>query len=1372
MTLADVDPNITRPSSRSSNLSGVNKLARNPSNASTADVLSAASGIHSMLRTTTELGDLDALPPSSRRLPKAHVMPARRLNRLPPGLAPSRTSSHYSREGSIRSLRSARSVQDPSMPGAWPYSHRNHPGSQDYNTAHSDTRSSAAQESIRSMPVGVPEYAERSDSLTGSIPPAFALTSHPSMTSLRSPNGIGRPPTPYAQPSRFHPPGYRPSSPAMSDNAASMNMNGYPRSRRPYPGPPSHAASPMPLRGPMEPAYRPMPPFHPPPARTSRPSDDMRRPFPRQPMYADYPQDHSGMGIPDPRSPLSPNGAFMQSYGPDVARFRRGAPPKPMPGRNQMRSPPPPPPPRPGDQAPYRGFVQRVKHVLEERISNEDLTQPSHDQFASPVPYEDQTQLNGNGSSPADLSEQEAFLEDSDVASCKSTSSTPQALQADSQSVRRLTRDMVKSIVGPGSASSEGINEATDPAYVAGVNSMKTDEADLVDTAEDDPSDPISNQEPPLLLLKNVSDRASEDLPAQVDHPEDQDAAYSADEEVSAGTDLIAQATEVPVISGTRTLSIKPETVSSPASYHANATPFLERPKSQPFDTATRQKRALSDGSTRSLPLQESLVQSTTPTVSAKQVVDQKMNNDPDRSPNHSNKASDSTCVDRPESLNFGDKLEAHVAQPVSNARASSVTLPDEELQALRQSKASEVDAQDSWQRPPSVNSTTPGSAPDQLPIRSSSLRAYLIDRPPSTSPGLLTPSAHNEHKTSAMKNFQFPLPDLTEDSQEDSSTTNLRMLGARKSGLQHRIRKEHRRKARIPPRGVSLASSAQSYFSRSPATTHNLPSLNFSRHDLTETLNDALGLRQSKSLENICTVPLESPREEESNSRPVSSTFVQDERYKSFFALSGQPPTDFDTPLRVRVSSSINEELLGEIERLSIPSVKDLTMRLSRLIPSMQRERSDMDLSLVDNALNETVDEIRELGSPERLASMDLENDTCLPGIDELAFARNPTVGSAGSRALTCKQASQNHRPYLRLMKDLPPLPADDEEDREDKRRQKKRRFVSPSPDRVQNESVLCELEGSSVPANGPCREQEVDSQSAAKFKLKKSFLSLREPSGAARPWNNQENYPWSSSAPTIDISLSPKPGKKDEGLETPSRLRLKPSKSNPDLSAADGIRIARSMSPGFKFNGSLIPRSEIFSEDGRQDGGSKGIFGSISRKMGLSPRIDKSGFPIDPNFLHPEERPVDPGDRYPTTGLLAPAGLNIDESRSFFSEDSSEAEQVRGIRKRMTRLRALSSRLGPPTPEPRREDPHRSESGIDRTMSNESRHDDEQSNIFQQEPAPAGLSRREFHAKRIVEILRMIWFRSGELVRRGMPKQKKAGEKKTAQEQDRPAI
>jgi len=175
------------------------------------DLFSNAPGVRSMLRTSTELGDIGTLTFDSSHLPSMPQAPQshRRsgaASRLSTGSAHSQTSKrasnhHAQPSGSSSARRSL--TRDINVPQYLP-----------------DTLSPTVMSLQGSSPL-IPHARlsrdGRSFSMTHTSQPTCTLSSHRSFASLRNHDIIHRPRSPYRYPTRLRRPGYRPSSPAMSD---------------------------------------------------------------------------------------------------------------------------------------------------------------------------------------------------------------------------------------------------------------------------------------------------------------------------------------------------------------------------------------------------------------------------------------------------------------------------------------------------------------------------------------------------------------------------------------------------------------------------------------------------------------------------------------------------------------------------------------------------------------------------------------------------------------------------------------------------------------------------------------------------------------------------------------------------------------------------------------------------------------------------------------------------------------------------------------------------------------------------------------------------------------------------------------------------
>jgi serine/arginine repetitive matrix protein 2 len=153
--------------------------------------------------------------------------------------------------------------------------------------------------------------------------------------------------------------------------------------------------------------------------------------------------------------------------------------------------------------------------------------------------------------------------------------------------------------------------------------------------------------------------------------------------------------------------------------------------------------------------------------------------------------------------------------------------------------------------------------------------------------------------------------------------------------------------------------------------------------------------------------------------------------------------------------------------------------------------------------------------------------------------------------------------------------------------------------------------------------------------------------------------------------------------------------------------------------------------------------VLEAITRKIGLSGPFDNSGFPIGAEILSPGDRAVDPGDRYPTTGLNPPCAFNIEEVRSFFSDDSSQSERGGSFRKRLTGLKAKRAGISRA---------HSVDGDYSIGRENDSFFANGRSRSggsVHTYDGTAGMSKFEFRARKMVERLKSLWFRGGEILR-----------------------
>ncbi|KAF2869073.1 hypothetical protein BDV95DRAFT_111118 [Massariosphaeria phaeospora] len=213
MALAERDPNASGRTSRASNLSaGSRGPQKGLPGGTRPDLLSSGgAGVMSMLRTSTELGDIGGLTndysTNMPRGPRRGGASSRLSTSSSHSNASRRTSNHQARlsasSGARRSFTRENNVPQYDADTLSP-TMMNLPGSSPLIP-----RSRTSREGHRSL------------SMTTTSQPTFRLSSHRSFASLRTQEPVQRPKSPYRYPARLRRPGYRPTSPALSDITSS-----------------------------------------------------------------------------------------------------------------------------------------------------------------------------------------------------------------------------------------------------------------------------------------------------------------------------------------------------------------------------------------------------------------------------------------------------------------------------------------------------------------------------------------------------------------------------------------------------------------------------------------------------------------------------------------------------------------------------------------------------------------------------------------------------------------------------------------------------------------------------------------------------------------------------------------------------------------------------------------------------------------------------------------------------------------------------------------------------------------------------------------------------------------------------------------------
>ncbi|KAK5126245.1 hypothetical protein LTR85_010480 [Meristemomyces frigidus] len=548
-------------------------------------------------------------------------------------------------------------------------------------------------------------------------------------------------------------------------------------------------------------------------------------------------------------------------------------------------------------------------------------------------------------------------------------------------------------------------------------------------------------------------------------------------------------------------------------------------------------------------------------------------------------------------------------------------------------------------------------------------------------------------------------LPDLKEESVEDMSI-NERHRRSSSRAESHPLQLPARIAAVKAMQERRLQESADKAKARRAARHHNrplaetrdLPSLNFSRMDLIDKLNEALEVRPAKSMELIrCRdfSPIYCP----SPQRPRSTEPLR-ERYTSFFSkpedssmfddlddddtdAEGEP-VDGIPIVEVQKSTKIEdveepgsrplspEDFLNvatQVNRLSIPSVTGLSDRLTNLLPCLKNLHLDSILAS-DEEVAHTIEDIHLLGHggrPETVLS--IRNSAGFRTLAERAeeIVKNGTHDSVMSRLLLTN-------------KELPALPESASADQVSAIQSidGKQSYLSGSvsaPSELGKDLARPSL--ALVRQKSPLNEEEVRQLLPPEMNpITRGQRSLVI-SSASRPWNQDKNYPWAGTNVPVDLII---PSEVHTADSTISNIRRR-SKSVDFTSFGDPTDTTRGIDVG-SINTNL-DCSSITTEQATgvkashfRNKSKRSIIGSISKKIGLTHRSthdDITRSTASPGVKSEESLPHKPGERYPTSSLTPPVNLHLDEVRSFFSDNSSERQRRNQstFPKRLTRFK-----------------------------------------------------------------------------------------------------
>lgn len=594
--------------------------------------------------------------------------------------------------------------------------------------------------------------------------------------------------------------------------------------------------------------------------------------------------------------------------------------------------------------------------------------------------------------------------------------------------------------------------------------------------------------------------------------------------------------------------------------------------------------------------------------------------------------------------------------------------------------------------------------------------------------------------------------------------------------------------------RASSVRASNTSVF-KSPkrgtlADTRLIPSMHFSQMDLVEKLHDAFGDRSTLSLDGAPVEIKPDFLDTEVSLGPIR------EKYRSFFASLDetghrpdfrpktpetveQEPVDVkdevedgkpevDPPIIVEPARSdamsitskpstvsrtrpySPEEFVTEVEKLQIPSVAGLTQRLSELLPSLKRYSSseavneaikdgqDIEKIIEDPELKSDVNEIRHLG--DRPGLLNNMRSSCrlraMPGRTTLVLVDDDVYEELTQRTKGNPNDKNIPGPRVEEVKDC------DSSNKSFKSARERKDSVSTADDLKISQPSLAELEAP-VPAH--IRQ---NSMTGATSDVQSPPAAPEE----AKPWDMSMKFPWNESTTGIDITFPVKAHVRARSTASrPSKLRVHSPASSEYSTATDG--------QGRKGSGerqNITPEStETHDTFKHSRKGSHrpcaSVMGSVTRKLGLTMGLDgtiRTSVSLD-EFAH------DPGDRYPTSGLTPPSRFNLDDVRSFFSDDSSQTRRGGTFRKRLTQLR---SKIGPPATLSRAHsamESHTAERAAGASSEGESSTGNTTDSrvgaggSVQTYDGATGMPKSEFRTKRFFDRIKSMWFRSGEFLK-----------------------
>ncbi|KZM24985.1 hypothetical protein ST47_g3834 [Ascochyta rabiei] len=588
--------------------------------------------------------------------------------------------------------------------------------------------------------------------------------------------------------------------------------------------------------------------------------------------------------------------------------------------------------------------------------------------------------------------------------------------------------------------------------------------------------------------------------------------------------------------------------------------------------------------------------------------------------------------------------------------------------------------------------------------------------------PHLPMPTSSEDTTTDLrLSQYKYPgglhyLPDLKEESHEDSSL-NTSASNLKNSNFRFPFGVPVGVRASVDEGALfSRRSSMGSYRKSVLGPTHGLPSMNFSRMNLFEKLEEELGLRNSRSLDHLA-LDLPAPVEG-TPQRPMSAGEMRD-KYRSFCDKLDQFNTPKDVSKRVEVTNllrrALSPELLAEIDQVTVPSVTGLTERLSEFLPSLReyyRLGDQSEFACEEMIMDHAMEDIHEVGGPaQKRSSARLRPIAGSPNMvviedalyEELTGKEKDVDVAVAQGDEGVERAHGEARASEKTKDNSPTRP--------------KAPFELDAPSPVATRHRALTTGHQNLRASG---ELGLTTRSL------RSFASTPTRTDT-RPWNLEKNYPWATSTvPSVDISLPPPTAVRHSPRPGPSHLRN---------NISDASTVSTFTTP-------------VGSPFGTDSGSS-----AHARQLHHFSVFGRSG-----------DQPHAVGERYPTSALTPPTAIFRDNfSASDTSDDDTELRVVRkgkfSLKKRFSSARnptlddstrgTNSKSLTAPNDPLELTSPvsaHRSATSIIQDTAGEASAFTSNRHTFRD---AEGMPNAIYHRHRLLDHLKRLWHKGGDLIR-----------------------